>query len=258
MSITVRGLTIRAGDATLLDGVDLDLPAGRLVALLGPNGAGKSTLLRAVVGRLKPTAGEIRVGDRSARSLTGQERAAQLAWLPQRGDLLEPITALELVAAARFRFPESRPASLAAARRALEEVAADGLAERTMDRLSGGEAQRVQLAALMAQEARFLLLDEPGNHLDPAHQVSLYRFVGRTWRAGRGVLCVTHDVNLLAHVAPPDQAAEVGIVGLAEGRVLFRSHLADVALGDHLSSLYGLEIRRIEIDGRPCFVPVGP
>ena len=151
-----------------------------------------------------------------------------------------------MVAAARFRFDEPRAAALAEADRALEAAGAAALRERVVTRLSGGEAQAVSLAAMLAQDAPLLLLDEPASHLDPAQQIAAYRFVGSCWRAGRGVLCITHDANLLRHTGAP--ASGIHVVGLSAGAQRFDLAADDPGLPDALSTLFGIRFRAVPLD----------
>ncbi len=253
MKLSLTDVSLTIAERALLDGVTLSLAAGELVALLGRNGAGKSTLLKVALGLTAPDRGEILVGETPVARLSGRQRAARLAWLPQHFAVQEAFTALELVATARFRFDEPHPASLAAARHALARTGAAALAERAVSTLSGGERQRVAIAVALAQEAPLLLMDEPANHLDPAQQLAMYRLIGELWRAGHGILCVTHDPNLLHHVLAAGEADRVRVVGLHEGRITFQSTLDDAALPGALSQLFGLRVARVVHDGVPFF-----
>lgn len=230
----------RVRGRTLLDSVTLRVGRGEFVALVGANGAGKSTLLRCALGTMKTDRGEIRVNRRSIATFSARERAAALSWLPQHVGVVEGATAQEVVAAARFRFAESFTASLRAASAALEEVKAESLSGLPHPRLSGGERQRVAIASLIAQETQFALLDEPANHLDPRQQIEVYEWISRLRGRGVGVLCVTHDVNLLAAVE-----GEVRVAGLCAGRVEFESGFKDAALRELLSRAYGTELHEI-------------
>jgi iron complex transport system ATP-binding protein len=244
VSVTVRG-------TTLLHDVRLSVAAGGAVAIVGPNGAGKSTLLRAVLG-LVPSEGTRTLAGTDLGALGATERAGQLAWLPQRHVVRESLTALEVVAGARYRFAEGHTDSLAAARVALAELDVADLADRVVKTLSGGEAQRVALAALWAQDAPFLFLDEPGNHLDPAVQFAVWRTLGRWQRAGRALVVVTHDLDLLRFLDRPH------VLGLAAGRTVVDLPAEDPALPDALGAMYGIGVRRLEVDGAPRFVLVEP
>jgi iron complex transport system ATP-binding protein len=254
--LTLDGLTVRAGTSTLLEDVSLTVDRGDLVVLLGPNGAGKSTLLHSILGLMNRTVGSVHVEDRSVDSLGGAERARYLAWLPQHGLVTEPLTVQQFVAAARFRFSESRASALRASSSALDEVGVAPLADRTLDTLSGGEAQKVALAALVAQDASIFLLDEPGNHLDPSHQFELYGWIGRQWSNGRTLICATHDINLLGHIAPPDRIDRVRVVGMSGGHIQFESTFGDSTLSDHLYALFQVPFQSLEVGGRRHLIAV--
>jgi len=252
-SLSLDAVTVVIGKRTLLREVSLRVSSGELLAVVGPNGAGKTSLLRTALGLLSPTSGEVTVDGQSVSSLHGRERAARIAWLPQQLSPSEPLTALEIVMAARYRFDESRAATRKAALRALERLQAGDLAERRIDRVSGGERQRVALAALLAQEAGLLLVDEPANHLDPGHQAETYRLLGELWRQGLGIVCVTHDVNLLAHCG---RAEELRIVGLRAGSTEFETRYADADLDRKLGELFGIAMGTFQAGSRRFVVPL--
>ena len=242
-ALAMQGVSVTVRGRRLLGPVDLVIGQGEFVAVVGPNGAGKSTLLRAALGLAAGT-GTLLVGGHPLQSLGGRARASHMAWLPQQPQVTEPLSALELVRAARFRFTESSAAAETAALAALQRTGAADLAACRVPDLSGGEQQRVALACLLAQDAPTLLLDEPANHLDPAQQITVYRLIGELWREGRTVLCVTHDVNLLRHVGAP--AAR--LVGLNGGALAFDTRLSDPLLPGLLGSLFG--VRMAEVSGR--------
>jgi iron complex transport system ATP-binding protein len=247
-----QNLSVKLGQRTLLDALSLRVQPGEFVALIGPNGAGKTTLLKAALALRAPTSGRVHLGGQAVSKLDARARAAAIAWLPQQIRADEPVTGLESVAAARFRFRETRAASLRAAASALQRVGASNYADRPISELSGGERQRVAFACLVAQEAQVLLFDEPANHLDPAQQLEVYRLLGELWREGRTLLCINHDVNLLHQVG---DAARVRVVGLREGRVAFDAHFSDADLPAQLSALFGVSIASLYDDERRFLVP---
>ncbi len=252
--IHLEGVSFQAGDRMILEGVSLQAQPGDCIALVGPNGAGKSTLFSLLLGLLRPTAGTIRWGDTPVHKLSGQDRAAAMAWLPQHGLVQESIEVLEFVKAARFRFSEGRTASLEAAKSALAQVRAESLTHQPITTLSGGELQRVMMATLIAQDSRMFLLDEPANHLDPAHQATFYHLLSSQWRAGRGILCITHDINLLTRLAPVQEAGRVLIVGLNQGQIQFRQPMNDPSLPEALGDLFQLRVETVEREGRRYFL----
>jgi ABC-type cobalamin/Fe3+-siderophores transport system ATPase subunit len=255
-ALELDDVSVEIAGRALISRVSLRIEPGELVALLGPNGAGKSTLLKVALGLVKPSAGEARVGGRAVGKLSGRARAARIAWLPQHAALHEALTAVDMVAAARFRFDEGRATAIAAARRALARAGVAELEARVVTQLSGGERQRVALAVLLAQEAPLLLLDEPASHLDPAQQIATYRLIGELWRGGQGVLCVMHDPNLLHHALAGDEPDRVRVVGLAAGAIAFERRFSDPALADALSQMFGVRFARLRIPSGDFFVPL--
>jgi len=232
-------LSVKVRDRTLLDRVNLSVASGDFVALVGPNGAGKTTLLKCALALRRPTAGTVSLQNTAVSELDARARAAELAWLPQHIRADEPLSALETVAAARFRFRESHAQSRLAAKRALSRVGALEYESRAVSELSGGERQRVAFACLIAQEASTLLFDEPANHLDPAQQLEVYGLLGELWREGRTIVCINHDVNLLNHLGEPER---VRVVGLRAGRVAFEARLSESDLPARLGALFGVEM----------------
>lgn len=235
--MTVRAELRQASLAGRLERLDLRLEEGRCLVLVGPNGAGKSTALRLLAGLASPDQGEAQILGRPIRQLSPLERSKYLAWLPQRPRLDPDLGCEEVVAQARFRFSESRRRSLTAARTALAEVGIEHLGARAVGKISGGELQRVLLATLVTQEAPLLLVDEPANHLDPAHQVEAYQLLGGLLTKGRGLCLVTHDIRLCQLLGP---AEEIEIVGLSGGRKCLHTSFADEDLPQALEELFGV------------------
>jgi iron complex transport system ATP-binding protein len=244
VSIAIRG-------RHLLSDISLSWGEGEFLALVGPNGAGKTTLLKAALGLVRAGSGRVVVDDRAVTSMSPRERAAHLAWLPQRGLTEEPLRAEEVVASARYRFREAYERSIEHARRALSAVGAAHLAERRVTEMSGGERQRVALAAMLAQRAPLLLLDEPANHLDPAQQIEAYVLLSGLFGQGLGIVCVTHDINLLGHVARADR---IRVVGLREGRIAFDTSYGDDDLPARLSELFSIPMQALPFGGRRIIV----
>lgn len=232
-----------------LQGVSLTLEPQRPIVFVGPNGAGKSTLVRAVAGLERPTSGQIRIDGHW--SSDPRARAAHVAWLPQHPRLEEGLTALDVVAAGRFRFEEPRAEALVQARRSLQAYDAGAWEERQMSRLSGGEAQRVRLAALHAQDASWWLLDEPFNHLDPGVRLRLLERVAQRARDQGGVVLVTHDLSLL----PWMQGARV--IGMEDGRIVYDGAVGDPELPAAVGPLLGVRVAEAEVDGHLQYVVTG-
>ena len=215
-TLAARGLAVRLGARAVLDGVDLTLRGGELVLLAGRNGAGKSTLLRALIGAQAPTSGAVQLGDRPLAAWAGDERARQLAFVPQAIETPFEFSGRELVTMGRHPHRPRRAPLTAADRdaiaQALAAVDAEAFADRPVTTLSGGEQRRIAVARALATQAPLLLLDEPTNCLDLEHALQLVALLRRLCAQGRGCLVASHDLNLFAPAADR-------VVVLHEGRV---------------------------------------
>lgn len=195
-------LSHRIGVRTLVDGVDLTVRCGEVVGLVGPNGAGKSTLLGLLAGDLSPSAGEVRLGGAPLRGRSARSLARARAVLPQRTVLRFGFTAREVVAMGRS--PHGRGVAGLGARdhdvvdAQMRRADVAELAGRRFPTLSGGEAARVNLARVLAQETPVLLLDEPTAALDLRHQELVMDLVRELAGEGGAVVVVLHDLNLAA------------------------------------------------------------
>lgn len=193
------------GGVRALAGVDVALGAGELVCVLGPNGAGKSTLLKVLGGLLRPDAGTVTLDGAPLERLTARTRARRLAIVPQVLAGLPDVTVRAFVAYGRYAhqgvFARASAEDGRAIDAALEEADVADLAARPLVELSGGQRQRALVARALAQEAKLLLVDEPTTALDPGHQVAVMELLAHLTCHGRGVLVVTHDLNLASQFA---------------------------------------------------------
>lgn len=233
--LEIHGLCKRyPNGTTALDGVDLTVRAGELVALLGPNGGGKSTLLRCVVRLTEPDAGTVRVAGVELASLRGARlRAARtrVAMIFQRSCLVGRRSALDNVASGalgRHRGPRTALGLLPAAERAeaaelLDRMGLAGVAGQRADTLSGGQAQRTSIARALAQRPGVLLADEPLAGLDPDASAATAALLAELAHRDRlAVLCVLHQPELAARHADR-------IVALRAGRVVLDAPAAQVS-----------------------------
>ena len=252
-SVVARGIRAGYREREVLRGVDLAANAGELVALIGPNGAGKSTLLRVIGGLLRPTAGGVTIDGTDMTALDRRSIARQIAIVPQVFETLFPFTVREIVALGRTSrlgpFGTLGADDARAVARALDDLDATDLADRRIDRVSGGERQRAVLAMALAQEAGVLLLDEPTEHLDPTHQrATLERVVTLARARGLAVVAVLHDLNLAAAFA-------TRVVLLADGAVVREGEPRQVITAELVSAVFGPGLRVVMHEGRPFVIP---
>ncbi|MCH7271727.1 ABC transporter ATP-binding protein [Burkholderia gladioli] len=215
VSIRLRGLRQHFGAHTVLDGIDLDVPAGTTLALLGPSGCGKSTLLKLLAGLLQPDEGAVQFGDQIVAE-PGHclpPEARELGMVFQDYALWPHLTVAGNVAFPLEMRRVPRAERAAAVAQALERVGLGGFGARRPSALSGGQQQRVALARAIVARPRVLLFDEPLSNLDPPLRASLALEIRELLaQLGTTAVYVTHDraeADTLAH----------RIVELAQGRV---------------------------------------
>lgn len=244
--IEVSGLNHHIRDAQILHDINVTIPSGQVTALIGPNGAGKSTLIR-LIARMEPVQqGTITVGGMNIRDAASGRLALELAFLGQHTGLASRLRVRELVEFGRWPHCHGRPgpADRAAVGRALADFGLMPFADRFMDELSGGQAQRAHLAMTVAQETPWLLLDEPLNNLDLAHARFLMEHLARLRSEGRSVLVVLHDLNFASGWADH-------VVAMKDGRLLAAGTPGEVLTPARLSALYDTDIAVGEYRGRP-------
>ena len=203
--LKLESLSVDYGSRRVLHEVTLSVQSGEILALIGPNGAGKSTLIRAASGVI-PFSGHVRTNGDTFHALTPIQRARYMAVVPQAISLPPAFTVWETVLMGRTPhlgfLGQTSTADEDLARRALERVHADTLADRRVGELSGGERQRILLARALCQSTPILLLDEPTAHLDLQYQVSLLELVRKLVHEDKlAVLIALHDLNLAARYA---------------------------------------------------------
>ncbi len=196
MQLTISSLHKRYPGVAALDGVDLDIRSGELVALLGPSGSGKTTLLRVIAGLLHADAGQVLFGDTDATRLSLRER--NVGFVFQHYALFRHMTVAENIAfGLRSRSRTRRPDKATITRRVQELLQLVQLPEhggRYPDQLSGGQKQRIALARALAIDPAVLLLDEPFGALDAKVRVELRRWLRKLHeQTGQTTVFVTHD-----------------------------------------------------------------
>jgi zinc/manganese transport system ATP-binding protein len=244
---------VRMGGREILGDVSLTIEPGEFVAVLGPNGAGKSTLMRAILGLVPLSSGTVDV-----LGTTPQRARPSVGYLPQRQsfDRQTRVRGVDLVGlgldGTRWGVPLALTANARRRRDAerervsqvIELVGSGAYATRALGELSGGEQQRLLIAAALVRRPRLLILDEPLDSLDLPNQAAVAGLVRRISSAEDvAVLLVAHDVNpLLGYL---DR-----VVYLAAGRAL-AGEVEDVITAPKLSALYGTQIEVLRTrDGR--------
>jgi iron-chelate-transporting ATPase len=242
-SFVARGIGLAIDGNEILADVDLEFPAGEVVALVGHNGSGKSSLLKMLARQVLPSAGSITYGGRDLKGYHERNFARAVAYLPQDVHAGSDMTIRELVGCGRYpwhgalgRFSKMDAEKVEDAIRA---TSIEAFADRIVGTLSGGERQRAWIAMLIAQDARCLLLDEPTAALDVAHQIEVLSLVRRlAHEGGRSVVIVLHDINMAARFCDRIHA-------LKHGRVVASGSPGEILVPATLRDIYGIEMNVI-------------
>jgi iron complex transport system ATP-binding protein len=184
----------------ILKDISFAVREGEYVSIVGPNGAGKTTLLKCISRIHKGGRGLIAVSGRRLEEYSQRELALKVSYVPQAGGQLAPFTVYEFVTMGRYPYlsPFSPPkaSDVAAVREAMDVTGTARFSDRLLATLSGGERQKVYIAAALAQEAPVLLLDEPTTFLDPRHESDIHGLLAEINRQrGATIVSVTHDIN---------------------------------------------------------------
>ncbi|RGE19838.1 ABC transporter ATP-binding protein [Leucobacter sp. wl10] len=260
-SMTAEGLVLRYGREPVVHGVSIVLEPGRVTALVGPNGSGKSTLLRALARLHRIDDGRVTVGGhdgapaRDASLLSARRFAREVTLFSQSRPAPQGLAVREVVAFGRHPYRRGFARLSDEDRRAIEHAMdATGtrdMAERAVGELSGGEMQRVWLAACLAQDTGVVLLDEPTNHLDLRYQVETLELV-RDLADEHGVALgiVLHDLDHAARVAD-------SLILLRAGRVHAAGDPVEVLTAENIGEVYEIPVE-VSADPRTGLLRIDP
>jgi ABC-2 type transport system ATP-binding protein len=252
--LEARGLTVRFGKVTALDGLDVVAPAGEVLAVLGPNGAGKTTLVRTIATLVRPTAGDLAVLGRDVTrdaanvrrdiGLAGQFAAVELAMTGREN--------LEMTARL---FGHSGKAARRAASVLVEQLGLAEVADRRCGSYSGGQRRRLDLGASLVGAPRLLLLDEPTTGLDPAGRREVWEAVRGLVASGTDILLTTHYLEeadeLADQVVVVDHGRAVASGTVRQLKASIGRDVIEVAIAD-LSQLDGAGQILERVTGQPA------
>ncbi|MBN2218049.1 MAG: ABC transporter ATP-binding protein [Pirellulales bacterium] len=253
--LEVRDFSIALGAQPVLRGVSFGVARGEALAIVGPNGAGKTTLLKCLAGILAGGSGEILLDGRPLSFYARKQLARRISYVPQADAQSVPFTVEQFVLMGRYPYlspfsPIGRD-DRRAADEAMARTGTSRFAQRRLDTLSGGERQKVYIAAALAQGGDVMLLDEPTTFLDYHHQEDIRLLLRRSARgSATTTISVTHDVNRAA--LESDR-----IVALRGGRVVFVGTPEAIMRPDLLAEIYGCPFVLVDHPraGLPMIVP---
>ncbi len=245
-----KQLTKRYGDKPVVDGVNFEIPQGKITSFIGPNGAGKSTVM-GMVSRLIPhDDGTVEFQGKEIGDWKSKDLSKRLAILTQSNNIQMKLMVRELVTFGRFPYSgnhvteeDSRIVDEAIAYMELEEFQ-----DRFIDELSGGQRQRAYIAMVIAQDTEYVLLDEPTNNLDIYHATKMMRTVRKLCdELGKTVILVLHEINYAAFYSDY-------ICAFVDGKIAKFGTVDEVITKENLSDIYKVDFEILEIKGRPLSI----
>lgn len=203
--IRLEDLTVGYGSRMLIEHADCEFVSGRLVALIGRNGSGKSTLLRALAGLSRPQGGRVLIGGHDIAKMPAAERARAVAFVTTERVRIANMRCRDIVALGRAPYTDwigrLSPEDEKIVGEALRTVGMEDYADRTMDKMSDGECQRVMVARALAQDTPAILLDEPTSFLDMPNRYQMCRLLRRLCREqGKSIVFSTHELDIALNI----------------------------------------------------------
>ncbi|MFW5450170.1 MAG: ABC transporter ATP-binding protein [Methylophagaceae bacterium] len=234
--LDVQGLSVKADKQVLLADISFQLQQADYLCVLGPNGAGKSTLLKILMGIIQTTTGDITLNQHSLSTLNQKQLARQISYVPQAHGHLLQFTVIDFIKMGRYAYQTAFSDWLESDQHAMEHAIditnTHAFLNRQMPTLSGGELQRVMIAAALCQQTPLLLLDEPTSFLDPHHQVEVHQLICKlNQQHNISIIEVSHDLNHAAHHSKH-------ILALKHGKTLWYGASSQLLQSSHLEALY--------------------
>ncbi|MDO5545082.1 MAG: ATP-binding cassette domain-containing protein [Eubacteriales bacterium] len=234
----------------VVDGVNFEIPKGKVLSLIGPNGAGKSTVMGMISRLIASDSGIVDFEGKELQKWKGRELAKRLAILTQSNNVQMKLTVRELVNFGRFPYSGSHLT------REDEEIVSQAISymeltpmqDQFIDELSGGQRQRAYIAMVIAQDTEYVLLDEPTNNLDIYHATNMMKIVRRLCdELGKTVILVLHEINYAAFYSDY-------ICAFVDGKIAKFGTVDEVITKENLSGIYNVDFEIMKIEGKPLSI----
>lgn len=233
--LRLRDLTINIGKQKIVDQFNLAFQPGEVWGILGCNGVGKTTLLHTLMGLRVPDCGSVLLNEMDLKKINGKKRAQKIGLLAQDTEFSFPSTVFETAMIGRYPYAKKWLGELREdielTNQALTTMQLNNFTHRAVATLSGGEKQRLALAALLTQDPDIYLLDEPTNHLDLPQKIRILSlFRGLAEQHGKTIIMVLHNIHLLRSFC--DKVIVMDFDGRCDygdvARMLSAEHLAQI------------------------------
>jgi len=231
-SLTGLALTKRYGQRDVVRSVDLEVKPAEVVGLLGPNGAGKTTTFNMVAGGVKPSSGEVRLGDTDITGLPMYRRARLgITYLPQEPSIFRKLSVADNVNAILETVEPNRTVRRERLRELLAELSLTEKADLRGDTLSGGERRRVEITRALVLDPKFMLLDEPFAGIDPIAVIDIQKIIEQLKGKGIGIIITDHNVRETLSIC--DHAYII-----KDGEIIRKGTPEEIASDDQVRQIY--------------------
>ncbi|MEN2750956.1 ABC transporter ATP-binding protein [Psychrobacter sp. FBL11] len=240
----INNLSLIRQKKVLLHPTSFSIEPNKLYALIGHNGSGKSSLIKAMAGEMLPTQGSIQIENQDLRDFSAKRLATHLAYLPQNLPDAGAFTVYELVMLGRYPHQKwlQKPTTedYAQVENAITLTKTEAFRNRQVSTLSGGERARVWLAMCLAQQTKYLLLDEPLAALDVVYQVEVLKLIRQLVdQQGLGVVIILHDLNLAARFCDE-------FIALKQGQLCHMNDVRSTMKKEVLHSIFGVDFALLD------------
>lgn len=246
----VKNLTKSYDGKIVVDGVNFEIPKGKVLSLIGPNGAGKSTVMGMISRLIASDSGLVDFEGKLLQKWKSRELSKRLAILTQSNNIQMKLTVRELVNFGRFPYSGSHLTAEdeKMVDRAIEYMELADMQDQFIDELSGGQRQRAYIAMVIAQDTEYVLLDEPTNNLDIYHSTNMMKIVRRLCdELGKTVILVLHEINYAAFYSDY-------VCAFVDGKIAKFGTVDEVITKENLSEIYNVDFEIMKIEGKPLSI----
>ena len=246
----IFNITKKYDEKTVVDSVSFEIPQGKVISFIGPNGAGKSTVMGMISRLIATSSGEVEFQGKDIRKWQDKELAKELAILTQQNNIQMKLTVEELVCFGRFPHSGNRLSDkdMELVDQAISYMELEDFRDCFLDELSGGQRQRALIAMVIAQDTKYVLLDEPTNNLDIYHATNLMKMVRRLCdELGKTVILVLHEINYAACYSDY-------ICAFKNGKIAKFGTVEEVMTKDVLSEIYDVDFEIMNINEKPLCI----
>ena len=246
----IFNITKKYDEKTVVDSVSFEIPQGKVISFIGPNGAGKSTVMGMISRLIARDSGMVEFKGKDISKWQDKELAKELAILTQQNNIQMKLTVEELVCFGRFPHSGNRLSDkdMELVNQAISYMELEDFRDCFLDELSGGQRQRALIAMVIAQDTKYVLLDEPTNNLDIYHATNLMKMVRRLCdELGKTVILVLHEINYAACYSDY-------ICAFKNGQIAKLGTVEEVMTKEVLSEIYDVDFEIMNINEKPLCI----